>query len=85
MEIGPPEFFGELSLGNGDQNRGVSAQALEECEYLRLDPSDYRSLASSAPQVATKIAQAVLWALSEKISAVHVAMAELMGSDQAPR
>lgn len=77
LELGPGEFFGELSLVNGDQTRAVGAKAIENCEYLRLHPTDYHHLMSKAPGVAAKLAQGVLESMTEKMELTKQLLKEL--------
>ena len=83
MEIGSGEFFGELALADGDQTRAVGAQAIDSCEFLRIDPEGFRALMSKSPDVAGKLAQGILSAVSEKMVGVRTILGELIGATKA--
>ena len=68
LELGPFDYFGELSLADGDLPRGAGARALDSLEYLRIDPRDFHALSGQEPSVAGKLAQGVMSAISEKLS-----------------
>ncbi|HLG20586.1 MAG TPA: cyclic nucleotide-binding domain-containing protein [Bdellovibrionota bacterium] len=78
--LGPEDFFGELSVidsGNGVPRRAVGAQAMERCEFLRLNGKHYQQLVSESPDVAGKVALGVLEALHRKMENVRGTMATL--------
>ncbi len=77
LDLGPGDFFGELSLVNGDQTRAVGAKALENCEFLRLHPTDYHQLAAKYPEVGSKLAQGVLESMTEKMELTKQLLKEL--------
>ncbi len=79
LEIQSGDFFGELSLVDGDQSRAVAAQALEPCEFLRLDPREYHTLCAHAPEVAGKLAQGVLQTISQKAVGMRKVLSDLLG------
>ena len=68
-EIGPGEFFGELSLTNGGRPRAVAAQAVEPCTFLRLRPAGYKTLQQEAPDAAIKVAGGVMASVAERLNA----------------
>ena len=78
IELGPGEFFGELSLVNGDQTRCISAKTLEPCEYLRIPPTDYRHLLTHSPEVAGKVAQGILESMSVKLELAKDFVTEML-------
>jgi CRP-like cAMP-binding protein len=78
LDLGPGDFFGELSLVDGDQTRAVGAQAVENCEYLRVHPTDYHQLTVKAPAVAAKLAQGVLESLTEKMELTKQLLRQLV-------
>ena len=67
IEIGPGDYFGELSIANGNRPRGIGAQAVDNVAYLVLGPDEFKTLRDTSPDVATKVAQVVLEAISEKV------------------
>lgn len=77
IDLGPGDYFGELSLVDGDQTRAVGVQAIGNCEYLRVHPTDYHQLSTRAPAVAAKLAQGVLESLTEKMELTKQLLKEL--------
>ena len=84
VEIGPWEFFGELSLVDGDQARGVGAKAQEPVEFLLLSPANYRKLGDSSPEVAKRIAEGILGQVSQKITLTRQLLGEVLNPAGTP-
>lgn len=82
VEIGPGDYFGELSLVlmdlEGEQVRGIGAKALETCEYLQIKPKDYVKLSEEFPEVAGKFAQGILAAVAEKMEITRQLLKEVV-------
>ncbi len=78
IDLGPAEFFGELSLVEGSQIRAVNAKALEPTEYLKIQLTDYQQLIDQAPEVATRISIGILQALKEKMELTKDLLSELV-------
>ena len=74
------DYFGELSLvqGNGGVSRGVAAEVMENCEFLRLDSVNYQLLALEWPDVAAKISDAVLRVIQRKLTDLRGVFSELL-------
>lgn len=77
IEIGPGDFFGELSLMDGGQRRAVGAQAIENCNFLRVDPRDYQALSSKSAPVAAKMAKGILESMSQKMEETKELLTDL--------
>ena len=71
LEIGPEDFFGELSLIEGTQIRSINAVVLEPCEYLQIDLENYHHLMVEAPDVSAKIAWGILASVKEKMESTR--------------
>lgn len=57
-ELGPGQFFGELSLLTGEP-RAATVQAVTDAEFLKLDKSDFQEILSRNPTLAEKLAEVV--------------------------
>jgi CRP-like cAMP-binding protein len=78
LEMGPGEFFGELSVLHGAKTRAVGAMSVDRCEFLKLQAAAFGKLQVEAPEVAGKIAQGILEAMAEKMSATQAYLRELV-------
>ncbi len=56
VDLGPGDFFGELSLLDGGNSRAVQAMATEPCSYLQMTPKAFSELRERHPEIAGKMA-----------------------------
>jgi CRP-like cAMP-binding protein len=66
LELGPGEFFGELSLLNVDERRTARVRAKTDVRAIALSRRDFTRLVESEP----KLALALLQALAQRLTDV---------------
>lgn len=57
IDLGPGEFFGEMSLLSGLDRRNATITTLTECQFLVLEAPDFHDLAKRIPDLADRVAE----------------------------
>ncbi len=57
IDLGPGEFFGEMSLLSGLDRRNATITTLTDCQFLVLEAPDFHDLAKRIPDVADRVAE----------------------------
>ena len=68
--LGPREFFGEMSIIDGEP-RSASATAASDCLLLRVDREDFLDLLSSQSGVALSVIRTLVRRLREQLPALE--------------
>ena len=57
IDLGPGEFFGEMSLLSGLDRRNATITTLTDCQFLVLEAPDFHDLAKRIPDLAERVAE----------------------------